>query len=837
MSELNPLPPEVPPLTGTLPSRCQRDLDSLQRFIDQKANRSSIGPPVSPLDFREVLLTGATGFLGRYLLRDLLRRNPDLTVACIVRADHSQHAFSRIRAALKEAEIWEDEFTSRIHAIAGNIQLPQLGLELSRYALLCEQIDAVYHLASDVSLNSSYLDLQKTNVFSTQNVLDLCLTKRLKHIFFASTMGVFPEYIHAFAEEYSGNQITHQMQPDISSMKRAFPLNLLGYPWTKLLVEQCLIYAARIGIPMAIFRLPHSSAASTGFENQGDIGARFIASIADVELIPEGFTMKGSLAAADVVTYTIAAISLNPSRRFTIYHYSEDHSLSYDVQLADFGLYYRVVPYDVFKRTCLARGKKSPLHGYWSILDSFAPYWFSGDTAAPSHRVCNRALRADCPIPITWPSAYTMLRRSGDWARAHLETWPYCIPESRLNYDHLVDRARSLAREYDVPFDSAFPAWKLEGLRQLIQAINKPKAKVRKERFGDLAFDFTRMLRNNAALVAERQRYPEIKKQEIFRPVFIVGANRTGTTFLHRLLSRDSRFWSLRGYEYVEPVLLGGDYATLAGSKNDPRRVFGRDLMDASGVADMFKDVHHFDLDEPEEDLGLLKMGFAAWSVTVRFHIPEVAHWLAARGSEESYAFHRYAMQGYTYQRRQRPNSGKEQWLFKMPFHLFELKALIKSYPDALFIQTHREPAQFVGSWCSLVERARSLSCDPHPPEDLGAEQLEFMSRMLDCMVNFRTNHPELEDRWLDISFYDLVRSPMEIVAHIYNRFGWSLKPEAVTVMDHWLELQSARRKNQERHKYHLSDFNLTREKVNEAFSHYRDFLTSSGIRSSMLLG
>ncbi|MYF41484.1 MAG: hypothetical protein F4221_11710, partial [Rhodothermaceae bacterium] len=74
MPELNPLRPEVPRLTGTLPPQCQKDLDSLRRFIDRTASHSPLDTPVDPSDFREVLLTGATGFLGRFLLRDLLRR-------------------------------------------------------------------------------------------------------------------------------------------------------------------------------------------------------------------------------------------------------------------------------------------------------------------------------------------------------------------------------------------------------------------------------------------------------------------------------------------------------------------------------------------------------------------------------------------------------------------------------------------------------------------------------------------------------------------------------------------------------------------------------------------
>ncbi len=836
MPESDTLRRGVPPLTGTLPPQCRQDLDSLRRFVDRTAGRSPASAPVDPTDFREVLLTGATGFLGRFLLRDLLRRNPNLTVTCIVRADDADHALARIQATLEEAEIPDDELAPRIRALVGDIHLPRFGLEPPRFADLCQRIDAVYHLAASLTVATPYLALRRTNVFSIRGVLDLCLTTRLKHLFFASTMGVFPEYFCGFANEYSGSRITHQMQPDLSSMKRAFPLGLLGYPWTKVVVEQALLHATRAGVPVALFRLPHANVASTGFGNADDVAVRTVAAVVDVGRMPEGFTLQWSQAAADVVADTMAAISLNPDRRFTVYHYSEDPPLGHEMQLADFGLYYRTVPYEAFKRACLARGERSPLHGFWNLIDHGAPYWFGGNATAPSRLVCNRAVNADCPDPVQWPSAYTMLRRSLDWLRAHRERWPYRIPESRLDYDNLVRRAESCAREYDVPFDVAFPAWKLRGLGRFVQAVAAPESGARTERYDYVAFDLTRRLRNNASLEAEHRRYPEIAEQDVKRPVFIVGVNRTGTTFLHRLMSRDPRFWTLRGYEYVEPVLAGGDYATRAGSADDPRRAFAQELLDASGILDMFKGVHPFDVDEPEEDLGLLRMGFAAWGATVWFDIPDFARWLAGRDMSESYAFHRRAMQSYTWQRRQRPGGGEGgQWVLKAPFHLFELEALIKTYPDALFIQTHREPARFMGSWTSLVDRVRSLSCEPRPPGDLGAEQLEFMSRMMDGAVSFRTAHPELEDRWADISFYDLVQDPLAVVGRIYDHFGWTLERQAVAEMDAWLEKQAERRRTEKRHRYHIADYGLTREMIDAAFAPYRKFVSERGIRESSL--
>ena len=58
-------------------------------------------------------------------------------------------------------------------------------------------------------------------------------------------------------------------------------------------------------------------------------------------------------------------------------------------------------------------------------------------------------------------------------------------------------------------------------------------------------------LRANAYLAGDRARYPEMAEIAITRPVFIVGINRTGTTLLHRLMARDTRFRVLRGFEMV----------------------------------------------------------------------------------------------------------------------------------------------------------------------------------------------------------------------------------------------------------------------------------------------
>jgi len=815
----------IPPLTGTLPPDCQRDLTTLRRFVRDALTDATPADAVSPADFRNVLVTGATGFMGRFLVRDLLVLDPDLTVHCIVRAETAELGFERLRANMRHAETWDEAFAPRIHVYAGDMAEARLGLSHADFDWLCREIDAVYHLAATLSLSASYRSIRRVNAFSIQNVLGLCLNTRLKHLFHISTMGVFPEYIFSFAREYRDCRIDDHMQPDLTRMKRAVPLGFLGYPWSKLVAEQAILFAHAVGLPVAIVRMGQTSLASTGYVQPDNIAHRLFSAVADVRLVPQGFSMQFNDDPVDTLIRICTGISLNGDRHYTIYNCCNPTPSYRTIRLAEFGLDYPEVPYPAFKRACQARGDASPIARNWAVLDHIAPYWFGDSEAAHTLPISDRAIREDCPSPIEWPGPLTRYARYSRWIRDHEEEWPHPIPRREFSLDNLLNQARRYAENNEVPFESTYPPWMIEGLTRLLEAFNSPEAGLVKGRIAHCVFDVCRVLRNNAELASERRRLPEIGRESIVRPVFIVGINRTGTTFLHRLLARDRQFWALRAYEYVEPVIQSGDYATLVGTPEDPRRIKAADVFEASGIVDSFAGMHHIALDEPEEDIPILRLSLKSWVFATRYRIPGYERWLEESGTGEAYRLHRRTMQHYNYQRRACRPGPQGQWLFKMPTHLMELGALLEAYPDALFIQTHREPVEFMGSWCSLVERVRSKLSEPLPRKDLGTEQLKAMSRMLHRAVDFRRSHPELEQRWHDVSFYDLVRNPLAVVGGIYRRFGWSIEPESIEAMKAWFWRQEEQRRAEKRHRYDIADYDLTRDKVNNAFASYREFV------------
>jgi hypothetical protein len=226
----------------------------------------------------------------------------------------------------------------------------------------------------------------------------------------------------------------------------------------------------------------------------------------------------------------------------------------------------------------------------------------------------------------------------------------------------------------------------------------------------------------------------------------------------------------------------------------------------------------------------LLESSFAAWSLASLYNIPDYKIWLAKNGSSHAYKAHKEIMQHYTWQRKL-AGSDQKQWLLKMPYHLKELSTLLETYPDAIIIQTHRNPCEFMGSWNHLIEQSQSLMATPQDKHYIGADQLEFMSAMLNQAMEFRSAHPSLENRWIDISYYDLVKNPMAMVDHIYASLGRTLLDEARTNMQLWLQKQAESRKNEIRHSYTLEEYGLTNDQVMSTFKPYLDFVKKRSIK------
>ena len=191
-----------------------------------------------------ILLTGATGFVGRFLLSQLLH-DTDATIYCLVRAPSAEQASSRLRTTLAKWELWHEAFEHRIVAIPGDLGLPRLGIDHLTYELLSKMIDSIYHCGTSMNHLETYSMAKAANVGSAQELLKLATSHRTKQINFISTLGTFS----------SLGVDSPRTVDETSSIDNEKHRQSSGYVASKWVGEKIFLTANERGIPCNIFRL------------------------------------------------------------------------------------------------------------------------------------------------------------------------------------------------------------------------------------------------------------------------------------------------------------------------------------------------------------------------------------------------------------------------------------------------------------------------------------------------------------------------------------------------------------------------------------------------------
>ncbi len=139
---------------------------------------------------KSVFLTGATGFLGVFLLKELLQQTR-MNIYCLVRSSTPAQAFEKIERSLDAYSLWDSDYAPRIYPVCGDLSRPRLGMQTSQWQQLAGEIDAIYHNGALVNFVYPYSTLKPANVSGTQEVLLLACTAKVKPVHYISTVSVF----------------------------------------------------------------------------------------------------------------------------------------------------------------------------------------------------------------------------------------------------------------------------------------------------------------------------------------------------------------------------------------------------------------------------------------------------------------------------------------------------------------------------------------------------------------------------------------------------------------------------------------------------------------------
>ena len=212
-----------------------------------------------------IFITGTTGFVGAFLLAELLRVYPShCRMICLVRCASSIDPLQRLRETMISYQIWNGNDEHRLIALRGDLSKSSFGLDEQVFQSLVDQIDLIFHCAANVNFILSAHQLARDNVFGTREVLHLATSHPSKSIplHFISTLSV------------------------LSSSKSN------GYAHTKWMAECLINQAIKVGLSAKIYRLgligPHSR---TGVANPKDLYTLMFTAMLGMHCYPQ--TLQG----------------------------------------------------------------------------------------------------------------------------------------------------------------------------------------------------------------------------------------------------------------------------------------------------------------------------------------------------------------------------------------------------------------------------------------------------------------------------------------------------------------------------------------------------------------
>jgi len=306
-------------------------------------------------------------------------------------------------------------------------------------------------------------------------------------------------------------------------------------------------------------------------------------------------------------------------------------------------------------------------------------------------------------------------------------------------------------------------------------------------------------------LERDREQYPDITRQKIRQPLFIVGLPRSGTSVLHRLLGADPQHRSPLMWEVRTPS---------PPTRDDEKRRIQRATQSCNffnWLVPTFRYVHTVGAEIPQECVSLMTPTFLSDQFDAMYYVPSYRAWFFRQDLRPAYEYHRRFLQHLQFRL---PGS---RWILKAPTHMFAVPALLSVYPDALFVQTHRTPVDAMASVSSLVTILRSAFSDAVDPFIVGREAIDYWS---ETMKKFLRERDRLENNHIyDLQYDEIRHEPIRAVRRIYEYFGWSLSHEAERRMRALVASQAKRQSA--KHRYDLSQFGSSAEEVLSAFTTY----------------
>lgn len=317
------------------------------------------------------------------------------------------------------------------------------------------------------------------------------------------------------------------------------------------------------------------------------------------------------------------------------------------------------------------------------------------------------------------------------------------------------------------------------------------------------------LLETRLRLIDCWQRTPEIQEQAIRPQIFLTGVPKSGSTFLHRLLAHDLNNRVPRMWEVMFP-LPSPMNVTFA---SDPRIAKAdKRLRWLRWVHPALVKAHPVGAFIPHECGSILGYSFESNVFLDMFSIPSYETWLRNREMAPAYEFHLMFLKHLQWL------CPAERWVLKSSDHVHALETLHRTYPEARFVFLHRDPLKVLQAASSQMTILKSVFSSSINLRQLGAYETRNLNDKVRKIMEFRDNHVDLEDHFMDVRYLDLAADPVGTVRAIYDRFGLTLSGEDEVRMEAFVTFERNKRRPD---KFSLADFTLGLEQQSQHFDLY----------------
>jgi hypothetical protein len=283
------------------------------------------------------------------------------------------------------------------------------------------------------------------------------------------------------------------------------------------------------------------------------------------------------------------------------------------------------------------------------------------------------------------------------------------------------------------------------------------------------------LLTTRLRLVEEwRKQTPTPAVSRIERPIFITGMPRSGSTFLHEVLAQDQDNRAPRAWEVMLPLPAPDG---TEGRLDRRVRRGAASLWWFRRLAPGADSVHPIRARTPQECVAIHSYTFLSEEFVATGHVPGYESFLHAVDLGPAYAWQKRFLQ---HLQSRRPT---KRWVLKSPDHVYGLEALFAVFPDAVIVQTHRNPVDVLKSSIRLVEVLHGLFGRPRDRRQLSFHEARFLAEAMERLIHFREAHPELSGRFYDVKYSELVADPMATVHGVYQHLEMPLSETAASAM------------------------------------------------------